>query len=176
MPAPLSDELRAAILADIRAGELSRNAIARTHGVGQGTVTLIARAAGESFDRAARKTRSATLASTNDLRDRRARLAERLAAEAELLIDSLHKPHVAFNFGGKDNTYAEHEMAEPDVKAKQTILTAAAIALDKSVMLTRFDAGAEAGEAGSLLATLGAALTAQYGDGSAHRTPAEVTE
>ena len=42
MPARIDDDKRAAILADIEAGQLSRNAIARKHGVAQGTVSNIA--------------------------------------------------------------------------------------------------------------------------------------
>jgi hypothetical protein len=52
----------------------------------------------------------------------RALIAARLEEEANLLLDDLHKPHVAFNFGGKDNDYNDHHFDEPPTEAKFTIM------------------------------------------------------
>lgn len=126
--------------------------------------------AGSPADAArAQNARSALAA---ELATRRANLADRLLSEAEALVESLHKEHMAYNFGGKDNTYAERLMPEPDVKSKQIILVSVGIALDKHMALKRYDSGQEAAEAGSLLASVGAALVDRFGDGSAHRKPA----
>ena len=102
--------------------------------------------------------------------ERRARLAENLLGHAERLARSLTEPHVAFNFGGKDNTYNERQMERPDTKSAQTIMTTVAIALDKHAMLIRLDAGTEVDDAASLLGQLGASLVGAFGDGGAHRT------
>lgn len=107
---------------------------------------------------------------------RRARLSEELLRQAERLTRSLEEPHVAFNFGGKDNTYNEREMSRPDTKAAQTIMTTVAIALDKHAMLLRLDAGSEVDDAASLLGQLGASLVGAFGDGGVHRTPATELE
>lgn len=73
-----------AILASIDAGK-SRNETAREHQVSASTVSRIAAANARSFDRA--KTKNATAASVADSASRRARLAERLIALAELSMD-----------------------------------------------------------------------------------------
>lgn len=169
MPTRISDEARAAIAESLRKGG-TLAAIAREHGVSATFVRTIARDAGivGSATRTAQtqKAREAVLA---DLAKRRGVLAEQLIREAERLVASLHEPHVTFNFGGKDNTYAERLLPEPDVKAKQTILVSVGIALDKSKMLLAQDSGASADGAASLLGSLGTALAEQFGDGAAHR-------
>jgi transposase-like protein len=137
MPAPLAPGLRAAILASLRAGQ-TRNKAAREHGVSFSTVTKIAAAEGISFDRS--QTKSATDAAVADMRAIRAATSRRFLAEANLLLDQMHQPHVSFNFGGKDNTYEEHEFGEPPVDAKRTLITSAAIAYDKHLAQERHDA------------------------------------
>ena len=137
MPAPLAPGKRAAILEDIRAGK-TRNVTARAHEVSASTVTKIAAEEGISFDRSL--TKSATEAAVADMRAIRAATSRRFLAEANLLLDELHKPHMAYSFGGKDNTYEEHEFPEPPVDAKRTLITAAAIAYDKHMAQERHDA------------------------------------
>lgn len=87
MPRPIPDQVRDAILDDIRAGTKSRNQIARDHNVSVGTVTNIAKRAGltSAFDRSA--TKNATAASIVDAASRRAQLAEKLIKLAELSMD-----------------------------------------------------------------------------------------
>lgn len=89
MPRPIDDELRAAILDDINAGQLSRNAIARKHDVSASTVTKVARQAKkpDAFDRS--KTRDATRARMADIADLRSRLALRNLARAHRVHDRL---------------------------------------------------------------------------------------
>jgi len=149
MPQALSARKRSAILADIQAGRKSRNQIARDHGVSPGSVTNIAKAEAitDPFDRS--KTKSATEASVADARSVRAATSRRFLDETNKLLDQLHQPHVAFNFGGKDNTYEEHEFPEPPVDAKRTLITSAAIAFDKHMAADKHDAD-DTGDASSV--------------------------
>jgi transposase-like protein len=137
MPPRMAPGLRAAILEDLRGGK-TRNRIARDRGVSPSSVSKIAGEEGISFDRA--QTKSATEAATADARAVRAVTSRRFLDEANRLLDQMHQPHVAYNFGGKDNTYEEHEFPEPPVDAKRTLITAAAIAYDKHLAQERHDA------------------------------------
>lgn len=136
---PLSPETRAAILADIDRG-LGRNLIARTHNVAVGTVTAIAQAEGRTnaFDRSAKW--KATEAARADNAALRATTSRRFLEEANKLLDQLHEPHLAFHFGGKDNTYAEALHDEPPVEAKRNLMVAAAVAFDKHLKADAHDA------------------------------------
>ena len=137
MPAPLAASRRAAILEDIRAG-MSCGQAARTHGVSRSTVSKLAADNGISFERS--QTKSATEAAVADARAIRAATSRRFLDEANKLLDELRQPHTAYSFGGRDNTYAEHEFPEPPVDAKRTLITAAAIAFDKHLAQERHDA------------------------------------
>lgn len=86
MAKPITADERAAILADIQAGELSRNAIARKHHRSPGTVSNIATEnglSGVAFDRTA--TAHASRAKAIDNRSRRAALVEGYLDDAERL-------------------------------------------------------------------------------------------
>jgi integrase len=74
MPKPLDETKRAAILADIRAGQKPRNQIARDHDVSPSTVTGVAKTAGitDAFDRS--QTLKATRAKSDDNAAKRAQL------------------------------------------------------------------------------------------------------
>lgn len=88
MPPPLDPQLRAAIAEAIKAGG-KRNEIAREHGVSPSTVSKIARDDGltSAFDRT--QTKNATEAARADNAARRAQLAEKLIALAELSMDQV---------------------------------------------------------------------------------------
>lgn len=75
MPAPLSDKQRAAILADIQAGEKSRGQIARDHKVSTTSVSKIAADAGISAPFSREQTKKATAALAADNKALRAQLA-----------------------------------------------------------------------------------------------------
>lgn len=173
MPRPLADDIRAAILTDIRAGKLSRNAIAKKHGVGAGTVTRLAQeAAGPTaFDRS--KTVQATRAREADTASRRANLAARrielaeaLQSDAERLRAQLWQPHTYFDWGGKDHSFDTHTTKEPTPADKRLLMGAAATAVDRSLRLVppQEDGAAESRSAiGDLLAGLAADYTARHG-------------
>jgi hypothetical protein len=97
------------------------------------------------------RTAKATEAKVATNRDKRAALETRFLDEAALLLDALHQPHTAFNFGGKDNTYEEHELPEPDVQSKRTLIQAAGTAVDKAVKLADLDRAGDGAEAGKSL-------------------------
>lgn len=139
----IPDDVRAAILDDIKAGQKSRNQIARDHHVGVGSVTNIAKHAGltDAFDRSS--TKNATEAARLDNAALRATTSRRLLEEANRFLDDLHRPHVAFNFGGKDNSYNEREMPEPPIADKRNLMTAAAIAIDKHLAVEKHDHSGE---------------------------------
>jgi len=155
MPKPLDQAKREAIEHDIRAGH-SRNAIARDHGVSGSTVTKIAKTlealegATPAFDRSA--TKRATEARAVDLAESRSRLRELLLEDAHRLRKQLWMPCVAHNFGGKDNTYNEHELPQPTFADQAKIMTSVGIAVDKIIRLDGGDAAEQ--QAASLMHSL----------------------
>ena len=140
MPPPLDPTERQAILDDIQAGELSRNAIARKHQRSVSTVTGIAKAAGETeaFDRS--QTLNATRARSIDLADGRARLQERWLAKANEALDRSESACVVFGFGGQDNRFASYELELPPAGDYRSFVTSAAVATDKMLALAKLDA------------------------------------
>ena len=143
MPRPIPDDVRQAVIDDIRAGEKSRNQIARDHDVSVGTVTNIARRAGltAAFDRSA--TKNATEAAKADNAALRASTSRRLLIKANELLDQMDQPHTAFNFGGKDNTYNEKQLSRPPVSDLRNLMTAAAVAVDKHLVIEKHDNSGE---------------------------------
>lgn len=144
MAAKLTDDEREAIEELIRSG-LSRNDIVERCGRSNGTVTRIAREIGWTFGQT-------NLAHAHDARsaysaERRAELAARFTEECERLLDQLHEPHLAFNFGGKDNTYEEHELDEPPVDAKRALIQSAREAMRTVLDISRHDEKADEGAA-----------------------------
>lgn len=142
MAKKVSDTEREAILDDIRAGELSRNAIARKYERSVGTITNIAATAGLSetaFDRSASK--AAT----------RARIADSAARRAEIAVGLLDD--VAF-FRAKFRQEWSKTVVVPGVGAQrveadsaeiatglQRLMTSVGIAVDKHMALEKHDSG-----------------------------------
>lgn len=139
MPKRLEPSERQAILDDIEAGKLTRNAIARKHGRSVSTVTGIAQAAGhtDAFDRS--QTQKGTQAREIDMAAARSKTGARFLMEANLQLDRLHEPCIVFSFGGMDNHYAEHEMAKPPSAEVRNFMTAAAVAMDKHMRADKHD-------------------------------------
>lgn len=135
MPPPLPDNKRAAILADIQAGQKSRNQIARDHGVSAGAVTKLAPPG--SFDRS--QVKRATEAKVADNKARRAEISRRFLDKAAELLDQMDQPHLVFNFGGKDNTYNERELDRPPTADLRNLIVSAATAFDKHLAADRHD-------------------------------------
>lgn len=136
MPTALSDEEREQIAQAIRDGG-HRNDVARKFKRSPSTVTKIADDFGLSFDRT--QTKIATEAKQADNRLRRARIIDKQMQSAEKLLDQMFSPMLAFNFGGKENTYEEHEIAEPTFQDKRHIAGSVKMLLDSATDLEAVD-------------------------------------
>ena len=158
MPAPISDDVRAAILADIAAAEEGRNAIARKHGVSPRTVTNIADEAGllDAFTRV--NTENATRARQSDLAARRAQIAEMLLEDIERLRDRAWDSYDVVTSSAQGAEIIT--LSEPPLRDVQAAYTSIAISLDKHLALVRHDgdSGGDLESAKSLLGDLGRAL------------------
>ncbi|PNG17492.1 helix-turn-helix domain-containing protein [Streptomyces cahuitamycinicus] len=156
---PITDEDYQRI-AELHALGMGRNAIAREIGRAQRTVSVIAAELGLTFDTS--MTEDATRARIAQLAALRADTALDLHLDALKLTQSMWEPAKVFNFGGKDNTFASREVEEPPAADKKALMTAAGIALEKSLKLVppSDDAGAE--DARSMLGQLMRGLKAAY--------------
>lgn len=143
MPTRIPDDKRAAILADVRAGEKSRGQIAREQGVSPQTVTNLARDASitEPFSRL--KTKNAIEAALVDGRARRAAIARRMLDRADEFLDLMGQPYRVFAFAGRDGDYQEHERDRPPPAELRHLMVCAATALDKHMALEKHDADAD---------------------------------
>lgn len=136
MPSRVTEDERSRIVAAIETGR-SRADIAREFERSPDTVGRIAKAEGLKFDRS--QTIAATKAKQADNRSERAKLNSRLLEEANGLLDEMGQPHIAFNFGGKENTYNEHRFDRPPVEARRSLMVMVGIAVDKSLAMERVD-------------------------------------
>jgi hypothetical protein len=140
-----------------------RNEIARRTRRSQRTVSLICAEEGLVFDIS--MTEDATRHRIAQLAERRAVLAEALQGDAEHLTELMWQPCTIYNFGGKDNTYAERNVNEPPAAEKRNLMAAANLAIEKSLKLVppKDDDGTE--QVGSLLTSLYDKLRDRHGDG-----------
>jgi transposase len=133
----------------------SRNDIARELQRSGSTISRTCMDLGLRFDRT--RIAAATEARKADAAARRSELELRLLEEADLFLEELHAPYLAFSFGGKDNTYAEELHDEPDATSKLKLMQSAGIAIDRALKLADTgDAGVAAGK--SMLGALAKAL------------------
>jgi hypothetical protein len=150
-----NDEL--AQIRELHAAGLSCGQIATKVGRAKSTISKVCDREGLLFD--ATRTATATDHQVQNNRQKRATLEGRLLDEAGLLLDQLHQPALVFNFGGKDNTYEEHQLEAPPVADKRALVSAASTAIDRSLKLAEADragSGADAGK--SMIGALFAAL------------------
>ena len=137
----ITDTQRAEVL-NLHDQGLARNEIARRVGISAGSVTNICRAADRTFDRS--ETSKATDARKIDLAAGRTRLAEKMLAVAEGMLDSVDQPYLVYNFGGKDNTYEEHLLDSAPFEVRQRALTGAGVTFDKLTRIVeKSDTGLE---------------------------------
>lgn len=136
---------------------LSCNAIAKMLGVSPATVSRWAAKAKLSFDR--ERTSLAVRAHTVDLAESRHLLVQKMMTVTHDMLDSINKPFKVYNFGGKDNTFAEAVLDIAPVDAQRTIMVAAGIAFDKSTRILEKDNGG-LDEAVGTLDTLAAGFAA----------------
>lgn len=142
MPKPLTDAQRQEVVDLLPSGK-SCNEIARITGRGTTTVSRIAASVGHEWGQSnvvrAHEARKAYGA------EARATLAARLHDAAGKLIDQLDQPHLVFNFGGRDNTYEEHTLDEPDVASKLNLIRGVREAMRTVLDIDRHDNRAEDG-------------------------------
>jgi transposase-like protein len=155
----IPDDVRRAIADDIRAATMSVRAIAKKHGVSIGTVAKIADEHGLTLERSNPKTAHASAQTRFDARQARERLTERLYSHAEAFLDRAVAPYTVIVGTGPATQLVT--LLQPPLRDTQAAMTAAAIALDKAIVLEERDNdhGAETGKtmAGDLLGLLGAA-------------------
>jgi transposase-like protein len=117
----------------------SCRAIAEKLGHSPSTISRWAKDEGLRFDRS--QTDMATRAHTVDLAAARMELTQKLMVSASDALDSLDRPWLVFNFGGKENTYEEHYLDEVPVDARVKVHTLAGIAIDKATRILEKDNG-----------------------------------
>lgn len=124
----VSPETRAKII-EMHARGNGRNAIARELELHPDTVSRIAKDAGLRFDRAGQVEQLA--AERRNLHELRLTLAYKMADVAANALDQMSQPYTLHNFGGRDNTHAEHTVAEPPADAKADLMRVAAAGFDR---------------------------------------------
>lgn len=118
---------------ELHAQGKGRNEISRIIGRSLRTISVHAAKMGLTFDRT--MTEEATRARKADLEERRVILAEALQGDAEQLTERLWQRYRVFNFGGAANTYESKILDEPPADAQKALMSAAGIAIDKSLKL-----------------------------------------
>lgn len=139
--AQITDDQKTEVLA-LHAEGIARNEIARRVGISAGSVTNICRDAGLTFDRS--ETKQATEARQVDLAAGRIRLAEKMLAASEGMLDVIDGPYEVYNFGGKDNTFESRVLDSAPVEVRRNIITTAGITFDKLTRIVeKSDTGLE---------------------------------
>lgn len=143
----IPDDVRAAILEDVRAKAGSTRAIAARHNVSDASVRKIAKDAGEVDAFSRETTEKATRARVADLAALRAEVSAKYLRKANELLDQMDDPHLVYSFGGKDNSYNEQVLERAPTGDLRNLMTASAVALDKhlKIVATETDAGAATG-------------------------------
>lgn len=158
MPRPLADDIRAAILTDIRAGTLSARAIAKKHGVAASTISKLAKDAGvvDAFERV--QTEKATRAREADSRSERAALKADLLADARRLRERAWQPYTVAM--GTPMGVQKITLDLPPLSDVRSAYTAIGIVVDKHLALDRHDnaGGQGVDDAVSMLTNLAAGI------------------
>jgi hypothetical protein len=135
--ASISIKTRRKIIEAIKAGVLSRNAIAKKYGVSHQTVTNIATAAGikNPFDRS--QTEAGTRAAAADMAARRTELAKLLLDDAFELRGRARSPYTYYERGVNGPVKVTLDL--PPLRETREGYTALAIAVDKHHKLVALD-------------------------------------
>lgn len=152
-------------LRDLAAAGTPVRQIAATLGRSRSSVDRRLHALDTPVDRTG--TKAATAARVIDAKARRAQLEVQLLEDAARLQAQLFAPTKAFNFGGKDNTYNERDLAQPTFTDQLKIVQAVGAAIDRALRIATHDADTGVGEAVGVLDQIAAAITAaadQLGD------------
>ncbi|MFD3614441.1 helix-turn-helix domain-containing protein [Streptomyces sp. NPDC058676] len=160
---PVTDEERQRVR-ELHAEGKGRNEIAEILGRGGRTISTIAKDLGISFSRAA-EVRQATEIRQADLAERRAAFAIRLQDIAEREASKMDKPHLYWDWGGKEHDFDTHLAPEPTPADKRALMATVATAVDRSLKLVPPKDEDSTGEVGSLLTNLFDKLRDRHGDG-----------
>lgn len=118
------------------------------------------------------RTEAATHARVADAKARRAALEVALLEDAERLRRQMFAPTVAFNFGGKDNTYNEQPLDQPTFADQLKLQQAVGIAITHSLKIAEHDVDTGIDQAVGMLDQIAAAIT---GAAAAMPDPDQVT-
>lgn len=103
---------------------------------------------------------AATKARQIDAKARRAALSVALLEDAERLRAQLWQPVTVFNFGGKDNTYNEHQLPQPTHADQLKLAQAVATTVGAIERLERLNADHGVEQAVGMLDQIGKAISA----------------
>jgi hypothetical protein len=109
---------------------LSCRAIADRLHVSPSTISRWAKQECLKFDRS--KVEAAVKAHTIDLAAERLLLANEMMEAARVGLRELKGTFLVYSFGGKDNTYEEHELAKAPPSVRREMMSSAGIAFDKA--------------------------------------------
>lgn len=135
-----------------------RNRIARELEFPPVQISRTAEYLGLTFDRS--RIQEATKARLADLEERRAIIAEDFTDAAEKALKQMSKPHLYWDWGGKDHDFDTYEAAEPTPADKRALMSTAATAIDRSLKLVPVEGASNLDSAKSMLGSLGEALAA----------------
>ena len=119
-------------------------AVEKRFGIPKGTVTRWAKETGVETVSVS-IAHAGTEAASAYAKRRRAELAVLLLDDAHKLRAQLWLPAVVHAFGGKDNTYEEHELLEPTFADKKNIISAVSTAVVSVTRLEDYDKSAADG-------------------------------
>lgn len=114
----VSDKERQQIIAEFPTGK-SCNEIAALFGRAPDTISRIARDEGHTFGYTNLKAAHEASRAYNE--ERRQRLRLDTVDKAERVLAQMFESAVVFSFGGRDNTYNEHEMDKPPPRDQRDI-------------------------------------------------------
>lgn len=136
MPARIPDEERERIIAALDTGK-SANQIAKEFGRSNSTISRIAREVGHVFAQSNAVHAREIRAVYNS--ERRAGLIGKSIESAERIFGQMFAETLAYNFGGKDNTYEEHIIPEPDARAKRDLSAAISTLIKTAAELEKLE-------------------------------------
>ncbi|WP_328545474.1 hypothetical protein [Streptomyces europaeiscabiei] len=143
---------------ELHADGYGRNRIARELGFPPVQISRTAEVLGLTFDRS--QIEAATRARLADLAERRAMLAEDLQEDAEKLRAQMWETTVVYSFGGKENSYEDHEFDEAPAAEKRALMATAGMAIDRSLKLAPVHEADGADTERSMLGDLAAGIAA----------------
>lgn len=136
-------------LIELHSSNLGLNKIAKAIGWSNETVHRHSKRLGLSYDRSSMV--EAHLARVADAASLRSALELELLKDADKLRKQLFEPALAYNFGGRDNTYEEHELKKPSFRDQSDIMRAATSAVAHSLKISEHDVNAGTGAAIGML-------------------------